>query len=415
MISIPFFSIDLKIRDYISIFLNIINPFNKKKLEEEFKENLKERYPNKFLSLLPSGRLGFYLSLKYFFKKDDIILFSSMSFPLYVKIALELGLKVQLVDVDDKDLNINVNELERLLINSNCKGLVVTHLFGNPCEILKIKKICEEKKIILIEDCAQSFNSKIDSIETGNFGDAGIVSTSLLKIPTTLSGGILITKDIKLYEYVENWCRENLNNNFIEKLKLFFKIIVFILNSYPLIYSILSDKIFSFLKNNNPRIYRKILYSGMGMKENKFNPKERPALSKFQLSVGLSQLIRCEEMNILRKTNSKYLEEKLSKNENIKVINNHFKEDWNHQYFVILIEKNFEKIFKKIFDSGVHAMDENVWNCSKYNFDIVNNNQSFKNTTKVDGKLLRIQNNSFLNLKKIDQISKVIINATENN
>ncbi len=60
-------------------------------------------------------------------------------------------------------------------------------------------------------------------------------------------------------------------------------------------------------------------------------------------------------------------------------------------------------------------MDENVWNCSKYNFNIINNNQSFKNTSKVDGKLLRIQNNSFLNLKKIDQISEVIINATENN
>ena len=413
MMSIPFFSVDLKIKDYISIFLNIINPFNKKKLEEKLKKNLKGRYPNKFLSLLPSGRLGFYLSLKYFFKKNDIIVFSSMSFPLYVKIALELGLRVQLVDVNEDDLNINVNELENLLINNNCKGLVVTHLFGNPCEILKIKKICEEKNIILIEDCAQSFNSKFETIETGNFGDAGIVSTSLLKIPTTLSGGILITKDKKLNEYVENWCRENLNNNLNEKIKLFFKIIIFILNSYPFIYSILSDKIFSLLKKNNPRIYRKILYSGMGMKENKFNPKERAALSKFQLSIGLSQLKRCEEMNNLRRINSKHLEEKLSKNENIKVINNHFKADWNHQYFVILIEKNFEKIFKKIFDSGVHAMDENVWDCSKYNFNIINNNQNFKNTFKAHGKLLRIQNNSFLNLKKIDQISEVIINATK--
>ena len=415
MMSIPFFSIDLKIRDYISIFLNILNPLNKKKLEKKLKENLEGRYPNKFLSLLPSGRLGFYLSLKYFFKKDDVIFFSSMSFPLYVKIAIELGLKVQLIDVNEKDLNIDVDELEKVLINSNCKGLVVTHLFGNPCEILKIKKICDEKKIILIEDCAQSFNSKFDTIETGNFGDAGIVSTSLLKIPTTLSGGILITKNIKLKEYVESWCHENLKSNFSKKIKLFLKTFIFILNSYPLIYSILSDKIFNFLKNNNPRIYRKILYSGMGMKEKKFDPKERPSLSKFQLSVGLSQLQRCEEMNSLRRINSKHLEEKLSKHQNIKVINNHFKPDWNHQYFVVLIEKNFEKVFKKIFDNGVHAMDENVWNCLRYNFNIMQNNHNFKNTFKTDGKLLRIQNSSFLTLKKIDQISEVIINAAKEN
>ena len=139
--SIPFFSIDLKFKDYWSIFSNIINPFNKKKLEKKLKEKITTRYPNKFISLLPSGRLGFYLSLKYFFNKDDIVLFSSMSFPLYVKIALELGLKVKLVDVNENDLNIDVNKLEREISNDKCKGLVVTHLFGNPCEIAKIKQI----------------------------------------------------------------------------------------------------------------------------------------------------------------------------------------------------------------------------------------------------------------------------------
>jgi dTDP-4-amino-4,6-dideoxygalactose transaminase len=411
--SIPFFSIDLKFKDYWSIFSNIINPFNKKKLEKKLKEKITTRYPNKFISLLPSGRLGFYLSLKYFFNKDDIVLFSSMSFPLYIKIALELELKVKLVDVSENDLNIDVNKLEREISNDKCKGLVVTHLFGNPCEIAKIKQICNEKGIILIEDCAQSFNSQSDSIETGNFGDVGVVSTSLLKIPTTLSGGILITKNYKFNEYVENWCKENLNNNFIKKINLFFKIFIFILNSYPIIYSILSDKVFSFLKNYNPRIYRKILYSGMGMKEKKFDPRERPNLSKFQLSIGLSQIERCEKMNELRRLNSKYLQDKLSKCKNIKIINNHFKSNWNHQYFVITIENEFQKIFKKIFDDGVHAMDENVWNCLKYDFNILNKGEKFENTFKMDGKLLRIQNNSFLSLKKIDYISNIIINASE--
>ena len=41
--SIPFFSIDLKFKDYWSIFSNIINPFNKKKLEKKLKEKIKLR------------------------------------------------------------------------------------------------------------------------------------------------------------------------------------------------------------------------------------------------------------------------------------------------------------------------------------------------------------------------------------
>ena len=160
----------------------------------------------------------------------------------------------------------------------------------------------------------------------------------------------------------------NLDNSIVTKSKLFIKSFMFILNSYPFIYSVLSDKIFSFLKNYNPRVYRKILYSGMGMNNNKFNPKERPNLSKYQLSIGLSQIERCEEMNQKRRENSEHLQNHLNKIKSIRVINDHFKKDWNHQYFVIEIKENFEAVFKKLFDSGIHAMDENVWDCSTYKF-----------------------------------------------
>ncbi len=408
--SIPFFSIDLTLRDYGSLIFNILNPFNKKKLEQEIKEKLSHRYPKKYISLLPSGRLGFYLSMKFLFKPNDLIIFSSMSFPLYVKIAKQLNLRVKLIDVSSKDLNIDPDKLEK--IDEDCKGIVITHLFGNPCEIEKINNICLKKNLILIEDCAQSFNSKYKNLETGNFGEVGIVSTSLLKIPTTLSGGILITKNAKLHNEIEAWCNKNLNNNFIDKFKLLIKILLFILNSYPKIYSILSDKIFFFLKNYNPRVYRKILYSGMGIKSINFDPKERPKQTKFQLAIGLSQIRRCDEMNIKRKKNSQYLQKKLSLSKNIIVINDHFKEDWNHQYFVILIKDNFEKITNKIFKKGIHAMDENVWNCSNYNFEIQNIKSDFEITKSFDGKLLRIQNNSLLTLKQMDKISQILIDSS---
>jgi dTDP-4-amino-4,6-dideoxygalactose transaminase len=408
--SIPFFSIDLTFKDYGSLLLNILLPLNKRKLKNKIKKDLAKKYPNRFISLLPSGRLGFYLTMKFLFKPNDLIIFSSMSFPLYIKIAKQLQLKVKLVDVSEKDLNINPEKLE--MIEDDCKGIVITHLFGNPCNVEKIKEICLRKNLILIEDCAQSFNSKYNKIETGNFGEAGIVSTSLLKIPTTLSGGILVTKNEQLHHKVEKWCEDNLSNNIVDKFKLSIKILLFILNSYPKIYSILSDKIFSFLKNYNPRIYRKVLYSGMGMKKIPFNPIERPNLTKFQLAIGLSQIKRCDEMNLKRKENSQYLQKKLSACKNIKVINNHFKEDWNHQYFVILVKENFEEITNKIFRNGIHAMDENVWDCSNYNFEINNENTNFEITKYYNGKLLRIQNNSLLTLKEMDKISETLINAS---
>ena len=410
--SIPFFSLDLKAVDLINVVKDIFLPFNFNDKKKEFESLLKHRYPDRFITPLPSGRIGFFLTLKFLFNKNDEIIFSSMSFPLYIKIAKQLGLKVRLVDVSINDLNIDYTKVQNE-INENTKGIVVTHLFGNPCEIIKIKEICEKKKLILIEDCAQSFNSKVNNVETGNFGDVGIVSASLLKIPTMLSGGFIVTKKKELHININDWLEKNLRKNLFLKTKLLTKVTLSILNSYPKIYSILSDKIFSFLKNHNPRVYRNILYSGMGMKDMKFDPVERPHLSKYQMSVGISQLKRCDEMNERRRDHSLFLEEKLKNNENIKIINDHKKDNWNHQYFVILIKDKFNEVYKKLFDSGVHVMDENVWDCTKYNFEIENKNVSFSITNKLDGSLLRIQNNSFLKKKQIEFIAEKIIDASK--
>jgi dTDP-4-amino-4,6-dideoxygalactose transaminase len=167
--AIPFFSIDLTKKDYFRIIMDILFPFNKKKIENEFKIQLSKKYPSKYISLMPSARLGFYLTLKFLFKENDLILFSNKSFPLYIKIAKQLNLRVKLVDVSEADLNINVENL--LNLDDDCKGLVITHLFGYPCNMDIITNICKEKKIKLIEDCAQSFCSKYKKKETGNFGD----------------------------------------------------------------------------------------------------------------------------------------------------------------------------------------------------------------------------------------------------
>ena len=69
--ALPFFSIDFKFKDLTNLFLSILFPFNKKKMEIKFIKKLKERFPDKYISLLPSGRLGFYLTLKEYFKEGD--------------------------------------------------------------------------------------------------------------------------------------------------------------------------------------------------------------------------------------------------------------------------------------------------------------------------------------------------------
>ena len=56
-------------------------------------------------------------------------------------------------------------------------------------------------------------------------------------------------------------------------------------------------------------------------------------------------------------------------------------------------------------------MDENVWNCACYNFDIENKKSNFEITNKYNNSLLRIQNNSFLNDYQIKHIAKIIADS----
>ena len=51
----------------------------------------------------------------------------------------------------------------------------------------------------------------------------------------------------------------------------------------------------------NPRVYRKIIYSGMGLKKGVFDPRERSDLSKYQLEFGISQLNKLERFIKSRK------------------------------------------------------------------------------------------------------------------
>ena len=403
--AIPFFSIDFKKKDLLILLLAIIFPFNKKKKKRNFLEKLSLRFPKKNICLLPSARLGFYLTLKKFFKEDDEIIFSSMSFPLYIKIANQLKLKVVLIDVEKDTLNINPAKIESK-INKKTKGIVATHLFGYPCKIQEISLLAKKYNLKLIEDCAQSFNSFYKNQETGTFGDVGIFSTSLLKIPTTLGGGILVTDDKKLKIEINQWCKENLKNNISINLKLFVKNLLSILNSYPLIYSILSDKIFNFLNKYNPRIYRKILYSGMGLSKGEFDPLERPKLRKYQIVSGILQLQRSDEMNCIRKKNSIKLIKSLENKIHIKTLSSYSQHNWNYQYHVLILDENLNLFSKKLFNEGVHAMEENVWDCTNYDFKIENQNDNFENTKKFNPKLIRIQNNSYLGDKHIKKIIK---------
>jgi len=83
-------------------------------------------------------------------------------------------------------------------------AVLVTHLFGLALDMDSIVPLCKERKIPLIEDCAQAFSCLYKGRHVGTFGDAGVFSFGMYKNLTTFLGGMVVTRDPTLYERVRS-------------------------------------------------------------------------------------------------------------------------------------------------------------------------------------------------------------------
>jgi perosamine synthetase len=103
-----------------------------------------------------------------------------------------------LVDVTPGDLNIDP-EMVAAAITSKTKAVVAVHLYGVPADLKTLLKICREKNLFLIEDCAEAHGASIDEKIVGSFGDISVFSFYGNKIISTGEGGLVATNNDLLY------------------------------------------------------------------------------------------------------------------------------------------------------------------------------------------------------------------------
>lgn len=97
-------------------------------------------------------------------------------------------------DVDPRTYNVTAKSIEGA-ISPKTRAIIVTHLFGNPCEMDKIMALANARKIPVIEDCAQAFLSQTGGKYVGAIGAVGCFSLQQGKHITTGEGGIVTTND----------------------------------------------------------------------------------------------------------------------------------------------------------------------------------------------------------------------------
>ena len=114
-------------------------------------------------------------------------------------------------DIDAESLNINPNNIEKL-ITPNTSAIVPVHVFGNGCDVEAIESIAKEHNLKVIYDAAHAFGVEYKEESILNYGDISTLSFHATKLFHTIEGGALIINDDQLAQkarYLINFGIEN--------------------------------------------------------------------------------------------------------------------------------------------------------------------------------------------------------------
>lgn len=197
---------------------------------------------------------------------NDYAAFSALTWPTNVFPLIQLGLKPIPVDVELTTLNVSSRKLAKIIAKYPLKIFFLTNLLGFCDDIEKIREICKEKKIILIEDNCESLGTVYKGQKLGNFGLASTFSFFVGHHISTIEGGAVCTDDKDLYIMLmliraHGWDR-NLPKKYQNKLRKQFKVSSTFYAKYTfyeLAYNLRPTEINAFIGNLQLKLVNKII------------------------------------------------------------------------------------------------------------------------------------------------------------
>ena len=167
-----------------------------KKFEEKFGNFI----GGKFCVSLNSCTAGLHLSYMYFgIGAGDEVIVPAQSHVATAHAVEYTGAKPIFVDVEKKTGNIDITQIQDRITNRT-KAIGLVHFAGLPVDMHPIIKIAKKNNLFVVEDAALALGAKYNNMHVGLLGDVGSFSFYPVKHITTAEGGMLVTKNEKLFK-----------------------------------------------------------------------------------------------------------------------------------------------------------------------------------------------------------------------
>lgn len=149
--------------------------------------------------------------------RGDKVGVSALTWSTNIMPLMQLGLQVVPIDVELDTLNVSSKKLVEILAGHNVKLLFITNLLGFCDDIDEIKRLCQDKNILLLEDNCESLGTVYKGKKLGNYGLASTFSFYVGHHMSTIEGGAVCTDDDEVADMLRLVRAHGWDRNLAEK------------------------------------------------------------------------------------------------------------------------------------------------------------------------------------------------------
>lgn len=223
-------------------------------------------------------------------------------------------------DINFNNLSFDLEKL-KLLINEKTRAIFLTHVLGLSGLTDELMELINENNILLIEDVCESHGATYNNKKLGSIGFASNFSFYFAHHMTTIEGGMICTNDSEFYQIVRALRGHGMVRDMTDE------------ETKNKIYETVSDlnKEFVFIR-----------------------PSHNMRPTEINAVLGINQLKRLDDNNLIRSKNFEYFIEHLDKEKYFTDFN--MSGQCNYAFILVLKESSFETrdlIEKRLKEHGV--------------------------------------------------------------
>ncbi len=307
---------------------------NNGQFHQQLEKELTQFLDVKYVSLFANGTLALITALQEMRITGEVIT-TPFSFVATTHSLWWNNIKPVFVDIDPSTFNLDPAKIE-VAITPRTTAILPVHVYGNPCDVVKMQELADTYGLKLLYDAAHAFDVKINNRSILNYGDLSILSFHATKVYNTFEGGAIISHDEKTKKRID------------------------------------------YLKNFGFEDETTVVAPGINSKMN-----------EFQAALGCLQLKYVDEVRNKRKNIAFYYRENLKNVNGIYCLHDIPNVRHNYSYFPILIDKALfgmgrDELYNKLKGSGIF--------CRRYFYPLISNFSTYSSLTSASIKNLPVAN-----------------------